>query len=963
MLRKLSVLYTFLLFCPKVVFCQYYDTGQDPASLRWLQIRTEHFRVIYPESYGKWGPEFTRSLEEASAGLKASFPVKKFRIPVIIHNYTTKSNGYVAWAPKRMEIYPSPEQNTIPLDPFKQLSIHELTHVLQMKSLDRGFSKGLSFLFGEQIYGVVAFLLPIWFLEGDAVFEETALTQSGRGRSPSFQKEMKAVSVERGKLYRYDQIASGSFREYIPDYYQTGYQMVTWAVSKHNPSVWNEMLDYTAKYPFTVNPVNLSLRKNNGLRKKLLYRETFDSLRTIWEKDASRGISYRQVNPAKSGNYINYYSPVAAGTDSIIAVKTSLSKSPSFVLIRPSEGYEQTIHVPGQIYPYFISSGNGRLVWVETVSDPRWANREYSVIKLLNLRSHKVSKITGKSRYLSAAISPDGNIIASVENTTDNRNNLVLIDASTGSILKSVPSPGNIYLQRPQWSDMGFKVTMISLGEAGEGVLCFDTEKFEWSTLIAEGRNDLQSSFLRKDSLFFVSSASGTDNLYILTPDKKVRGITNSRFGVTDPCIAGDSILFSDYTSHGNNICVTPARLIASIPDSTAGAASFLINRIEKRPVPASGQTKQDYLPTPYRKWQHLLKFHSWMPFYADLEQVRSDPATIRPGLTILSQNNLSTLIASAGYEYSEDKRHLLHTRITWQGWYPVFESQIDYGYNPAISKLGEKVDDPSSVSPGFAFRNTVSVPLFFSGGRFYRYLRPSLTSEYFNNYVYIKETGNYDYGQNLVSGRIYFSNYHRYAYRDIYPRWAQTVDIKYTYAPFDRNIYGDEISFRSSFYFPGFLPSNGIRIRFEKEKQEPQKYMMSSTISFPRGYSNIISRDIDFFSADYVTPLVYPDFNLASLIYIKRLRAAFFYDFAQGTGNTFYEHGPNGLKPLVFHDYTENFSSAGVELMADFHLFRIPYMISGGVQAAWPRGNSIPVYKFLLNIDMFGMAINRKRM
>jgi hypothetical protein len=963
MFRKLTIFYTVLLLFSQVAYCQYYETGQDPASLRWLQIKTDRFRVIYPESYGKWGAEFTRSLEDASAGLKSSFPGKKFRIPVIIHNYTTKSNGYVAWAPKRMEIYPSPEQNTIPLDPFKQLSIHELTHVLQMESLNQGFSKGVSFLFGEQTYGVVAFLLPLWFLEGDAVLEETALTESGRGRSPSFQKEMKAISVEKGKLYGYDQIVSGSFREYIPDHYQTGYQIVTWAVAKHNPKVWNEMLEYTAKYPFTINPVNLSLRNSTGLSKKLLYRETFDSLRTIWREDASKGTSYRQINPAKRDNYINYYCPVAAGRDSIIAVKTSLSRSPAFVLIRPSDGHEQTIHVPGQIYPYFISFGNSRLVWVETVSDPRWANREYSIIKLLDFRERSVRKITGRSRYLSAAISPDGNIIAAVENTTDNRNNLVFIDAISGSIIKSVPSPGNVYLQRPQWSDKGCRLTMISLGKAGEGIICYDTDNLGWTTLIAEDRNDLQASFLRNDSLFFVSSASGTDNLYVLTPEKKVRGITSSRFGVSDPFIAGDSVIFSDYTSLGNNICVTPARAIAAVPDSTAGAASFLINRIDTVPLPVFGPSETEYAPRPYRKWQHLLKFHSWMPFYADLEQIRSDPVSVRPGFTIHSQNNLSTLIASAGYEYSADKRHLMHTRITWQGWYPVIESQVDYGYNPDISKSDENVDDPSSVSPGFTFRNTVSVPLFFSGGRFYRYLRPSLTSEYFNDYKYIKENGSYDYGQNLISGRIYFTNYHRYAYRDIYPRWSQTVDINYTYAPFDRSIYGNEISFRSSFYFPGILPNNGIRLRFEKEKQNLQKYWLPSSISFPRGYSNIISSDIYFLSADYVTPLVLPDINLASLIYVKRLRAAFFYDFAQGTGNTYYEDTANGLEEITTHDYTEDFSSAGVELMADFHLFRIPYMISCGVQAAWPKGNTVPVYKFLLNMDLFGLVINRNRM
>ena len=136
-------------------------------------------------------------------------------------------------------------------------------------------------------------------------------------------------------MYKYDQIVSGSFREFIPDHYQSGYQIVTWAMAKYDPQVWNKMLDYTAKNPFTVNPVNISLSKSTGLRKKTLYREAFDTLKTIWTGDVeeARSVSYSQINPAKEGNYINYYSPVVAGKDSVIAVRTTLSKSPAFVLL------------------------------------------------------------------------------------------------------------------------------------------------------------------------------------------------------------------------------------------------------------------------------------------------------------------------------------------------------------------------------------------------------------------------------------------------------------------------------------------------------------------------------------------------------------------------------------------------------------------------------------------------------
>jgi hypothetical protein len=960
---RLIIFCTLLFLSVKVASGQYYDTGQDPASLKWMQIKTGRFTVIYPENYGPGGIAFAKSLDEAYSKLISLFPEKKFRIPVVIHNYTTQSNGYVAWAPRRMEIYPTPEQNTIPLDPVKQLTVHELTHVFQMESLNRGFSGAMSFVLGEQFTGIVSSLLPLWFMEGDAVFAESALTESGRGRTPSFQKELRAIIVEKGTLYNYDKMINGSYRDHVPDYYQSGYQMVTWALAKNDPQIWNRVLGFTSRQPFTLNPVNISLSSSAGLTKKKLFTETFDTLKTIWTKDVSGSNAkvYEPLNPAKNGKYINYYSPVFAGSDSIIAIETSLSDPPAFVLINTSEKSEKKIHIPGQIYPWFISYASGKLVWVETQPDPRWENREFSVIKLMDIKSKRISKLSRKSRFLAASISPDGSKIAAVENTINNINSLVLINAETGAVLQSVPAPRNVYLQRPQWAEEGKKITVIFLTEEGEGIMSFKIASKEWETLVEAGREDLQSSFMRSDSLFFISSLSGTDNIYLRTPDKKITALTGSRFGVVDLCLNGEKVFFSDYTSLGNNICSTSLALTPGPINEHLSSASFLINRFDIK-TKSADNSQTVYKPVPYRKWQHLFKFHSWMPFYADIEQLKADPTAIRPGISIMTQNQLSTLISSIGYEYSIEKNHVFHSRVTWAGWYPVFESQLDYGNKPLIDKSGENVSSPSEILPAISFSNTLSLPLNFSSGQFSEYLRPSLTSEYRNNYVYVKESGTYDYGQTILSGRLYFSNYYNQAIRDIYPRWAQIIDLNYSYAPFDTKIYGSAIIMKSAFYFPGFLPNNGIKIRFEREKQVSSKYFYGNKISFPRGYTNIFSKDMELLSVDYFMPLAYPDFNISSLLYIKRIRTSLFYDYASGPADSFYQITVKGLTSL-YSASTVSLKSFGFELMADFHILRIPFMISGGVQTAWKNINETPTLELLLNIDLFGMTIGRKTM
>jgi hypothetical protein len=344
------------------------------------------------------------------------------------------------------------------------------------------------------------------------------------------------------------------------------------------------------------------------------------------------------------------------------------------------------------------------------------------------------------------------------------------------------------------------------------------------------------------------------------------------------------------------------------------------------------------------------------MPFYADVEKIQSDPTSVRPGFTIMSQNQLSTVISSVGYEYAADKTNQIHTKVTLKGWLPVVETQLNYGGNAGLSKMGSNVTDPLTIQPGLSFTNTISLPLNFAHGSFLQYLRPSITTEYKNDYIYIREKGTYDYGQSFISGRLYFNNYRLSSIRDINPKWAQVIDLNVTFAPFDGNIYGSIQTIKTAFFFPGFLRNQSIRLRYEGEIQNTQKLLYYNNASMPRSYVNIIPEKLNFLSADYMMPLIYPDLNVPGLIFVQRIRSSVFYDYASGTNNHYLD-----LKQV--HRYNEIFSSFGVELFTDFYLLRIPFMVSPGVRATWKNTNEAPMFEFIFNIDIYGLKIGRKRL
>lgn len=1021
-----SLVISVLLFRISLLLsAQYYNTGQDPAGLKWLQIKTGSFRIIFPEEYNTAATEFARVLESAHNTMSHPGVAGRYRLPVIIHNFTTQSNGYVAWAPRRMEIYPTPEQNSIPLDHNSQLAYHELTHVYQMESFSRGFSRAMSIFFGQQFPGVVASLVPQWFLEGEAVFNESFFTPSGRGRAASFQKYLKAISIEKGEMYKYDQLVNGSYKHFIPDHYQSGYQIMAWSKLSYDQDIWDRAVRLTVNAPYLVNPVNLSLRQNTGKTKKTLAEETFDTLSAIWrnETETHKPGEYEIINPPKGNNYINYYSPVRIAGNTYAAVRTSLAEPPVIVTVNIRDRTEKKIHMPGSMYPYVISSGRGVLAWVETRPDPRWENRNYSVIRLMDTRDGTIRQLSRKTRYLSAAISPDAEIIAAGENTPDNKNNLVLINSKSGKIIKSVPVPGNAYLQKLRWSEDGGKITMISLTPRGEGIISFSMPGMTWEQLVPESPTDYQSATIRNDSLFYVSSESGTENVYVLTPDKKTIRITSVFFGATDPFPDGKKIIFSNYSMEGNNLCISEIGAGQEVdhegntgPDTDSGpgaGSAFLIDRINTpgerintpgkrsetngdrarttgqdseapgkrsgtygdRPettgqgseVPGEqpgtygkGPEPKEYVTEKYRKWQHLFNIHSWMPFYADIDEIRSDPLSVRSGFTVFSQNHLGTLTASAGYEYS-DRLHKFHSGIRWEGWYPVFDAGIHYGDDPVILRANS--DDPGPPSPnrGIYITNSLSLPLRFSSGRYHQFLQPSLSFSYRNNYIFVKENESYDYGQTMAAARIYFYNARKSSMRDIYPVYAQLIDIHYSAYPRDRNFYGPAASVQTAFFFPGIFPNNSLRIRLEGEQQKAAEFLRTNRLHFPRGYRNIISEKIFFASGDYKAPLAYPDLGIGSLLYLKRLRAGIFYDFARGSNNYYLRYGSSGrLSVDHVHKYAESFKSFGGELMADFHVLRLPYMISAGVQAAWSGDFESPVLKAIFSMDIYGMSIGK---
>ncbi|MEN9444591.1 MAG: hypothetical protein RIS47_1481, partial [Bacteroidota bacterium] len=201
---------TALLFA----ICVFYNLGfsqQNSPSVDWKRMETPHFEVVFPSNLQGVGQRMANELEHYYMPVSASLEKQPKRISVFLFGQSAVSNGYVQLFPRYSAWYPIPGPDAAmggQDEWFRSTGIHEFRHVVQFDKANQGMTRFFSRIFGDLIRAGLAWSVPSWFVEGDAVCIETALTHEGRGRLPSFEMPVRA-SVLTGKKMSYEQAYLG----------------------------------------------------------------------------------------------------------------------------------------------------------------------------------------------------------------------------------------------------------------------------------------------------------------------------------------------------------------------------------------------------------------------------------------------------------------------------------------------------------------------------------------------------------------------------------------------------------------------------------------------------------------------------------------------------------------------------------------------------------------------------------
>jgi len=943
-----------------VVVAQYYSTGEDPANICWKELGTTDFQLIFPAEYEQKARELACILEKVYASGYRTLGHAPKKISVILHTHTVTSNGLVAWSPKRVEFYTTPNQQIYAQDWLEQLAIHEFRHVVQMDKSQSELPAIFRILLGEQAAALaVGAYLPFWFLEGDAVMTETALSRTGRGRLPSFLMENKAQVVEKG-LFSYDKASMGSYRDFVPNHYKFGYWFAGGIRKQYGAEIWSEVLTELGGKPLSVNPVERVLQQKTGFRKEELYEQIFQNYAREWKSEVDSLIPSGHVTVSPPVRSYTNYKYVSALTDSsFIALKESRDDIDR--IVRVVSGKETVIFTPGFVLEESLSVTGNLIIWAEQRPDIRWTHASRSVIVVFDLETGSKKEFHPENNLFSPVIAPDRKSFAAVETDALNNYRIAVFNLQTGERTAGFTTPDHPYFLTPVWDSASGMVCFVALSSSGKYLGALYPDSGEFSMLTQPGYHDIRNPEFYDNKIYYTSARTGIDNIFCL--DLSTRQITQATtvpYGAGYPSIANGRLFFSNYSSDGYSVAAinlqdglgTPAGKMA--PVSYKLADSLAADEDTVLDLRAAGNP--EYEVKPYRKLAHLFNFHSWAPLYINVNDYE-----IRPGVSFLSQNKLGTASTLLGYEYDpSENAGSYKAEFEYSGLFPVFRTELSYGKRKSSYWLiRNTTDDDGNILRSDTIRQDYSwkelkwelntrIPLYFSRGKYTRILQPEVEYNY-EKIIHDHTTPDrfYEGYYHSLSYRLLIQNRIRQAELDILPDWGQTLDLLFRHSPGGGTPISNLKAAEAYLYFPGFAPNHGIRFyNGYQVKGIGERLTFSDAVRFPRGFNRIQNKELFTSGVDYMMPLCYPDLSLGRFFFLKRVRASLFYDHTRVESILYNEDGTKS------GTLTGNLNALGVELTGDGHLLRLAAPVTAGLRGIYRPDYQDFRFEFLLSVS-----------
>ena len=880
MRRLLS--FTFFILSVSIISAQ--EFGGNPPSVRWKQINTDTARIIFPEGRDSAAHRIA-SIIHFLAARNNSLGTRRDKINIVLQNQSTIANGYVGLGPYRSEFFLTPSFNNFELGSIEWaegLALHEYRHVQQFSNFRTGISKAMYYLFGEEGLAVaINASVPDWFYEGDAVYNETVHSGQGRGRIPFFTNQYKSL-WNAGKNYTWMKLRNGSMKDYVPNHYPLGYLLVNYGYEKYGTDFWKKVTQDAASYKGLFYPFQKAIKTHANVDYKTFRKEAFDHYKLNSDMqqesppEAEEKINLgteageQKISTPTLSHVTNYFFPYQIDDGSLLYLKSSYRKRPAFV-VKDKSG-EHMLRVKDISLDEHYSYRNGKIVYAAYKPDTRWGWRNYSEIKLVDVKTGTQQRITYRSKYFTPDISNDGSKIVAVNYDANGKCELHLINTSSGSVIKRIESSEIKVFTDPKFAG---DTSIIACARFGDGQMSLVRADVSGSImrLTPPSYHVIGFPNVQNDKVYFTASFDGNDQLFMLQlSDHKIFQVTNSVTGNYFVSASGNGLLYSNFTADGYQLRKIELDKVAlkevntssfQLPANNYSIAkesdfkTSLLNNIGNRSFPA----------TKYKKGTKLLNFHSWRPYY-------EDPIFT---YTLYGQNILNTLQTELYYLYNQDENtNAVGLTTTYGALFPYLSAGAEYTF--------KRIDTLNNLTRQWNQLDTrvgLNFPLNFSGGRFFRNL--NFGSSYVFRFEYNTGPTKDLFAENNFSYLSHFINYSQQvqmAKQHINPRLGISLSLQYRDAISKYESY--QLFGSGHVYLPGFISNHSIVLDGAFQQRDTLRILFGNRFPYSRGYNEAYLSRMWKLGANYHFPIWVPDWGFANILYIQRIRANAFYDFTK---------------------------------------------------------------------------------
>ncbi len=539
------------------------------------QRSTEHFTFVYEPRDAQAVEDLVAMAEEVYRDVTTFLEYSPEHTRVLVIGRTDRANGYFSSAPpQHIALIVAPPEGlnlgTRHREWLRLVFVHEFTHYVHL-NYDRGFFRGLSRLFGEELITGNLLFMPFWNVEGITTAAESLLTAGGRGKSAFFELPYRALVME-NELFN---LTQAGYQSHLPPrgrYYVGGYLLINYIVREYGIATYLDIHRDYLRFPFFA--IYGAVRRNTGRSAAAMLREVRRELERAYESRMEIPPG-RLITPNRVGDY---YLPVSAG-DQLVLYRRRPDARGAIILLDPETGAEEVLAtVPLSdghsltaaadastiIFSAFESTGShpaGSLLFPgETVAH----------LYRLNAETGEVVRLPDTAHLTQPAVSPDGGTVAAVERR----------GAYTRLVSFPIDNPGRkrVLLEEPQtqvgspsFSPSGRHIAFTVKVEGDQDIVTMDLGA------PADGRSSPAGAgraipvpgfsgsaehfprFRGNDTVIFSSDRTGSLALYQYNLREGSTGlILRDPVGAYGGVAHGDEVIYGTHTAKGWALRTTP---------------------------------------------------------------------------------------------------------------------------------------------------------------------------------------------------------------------------------------------------------------------------------------------------------------------------------------------------------------------------------------------------------------------